>query len=207
MAIISSYPVSIPQLADKILGTNAVDAYGAPIPNNPTVQYTLTSIKNIVDQHYSQKISTSKDVGITPTYDNVGVPIIFGAVDIATIDVSYTAATGTITFNTTGSYSIEQIYYAQATSGNNVQLNFKTLQGGATQVGPTTATSFLSNASTARHRIDITSYIDIDIEGTYYNFWVQNPSTGAPGSLQPQTIPGAWGTDVPSAQLIITKLV
>ena len=207
MAIISSYPVSIPQLADKILGTNAVDAYGAPIPNNPTVQYTLTSIKNIVDQHYSQKISTSKDVGITPTYDNVGVPIIFGAVDIVTADVSYTAATGTITFNTTGSYSIEQIYYAQATSGNNVQLNFKTLQGGATQVGPTTATSFLSNASTARHRIDITSYIDIDIEGTYYNFWVQNPSTGAPGSLQPQTIPGAWGTDVPSAQLIITKLV
>ena len=207
MAIISSYPVSIPQLADKILGTNAVDAYGAPIPNNPTVQYTLTSIKNIVDQHYIQKISTSKDVGITPTYDNVGVPIIFGAVDIVTADVSYTAATGTITFNTTGSYSIEQIYYAQATSGNNVQLNFKTLQGGATQVGPTTATSFLSNASTARHRIDITSYIDIDIEGTYYNFWVQNPSTGAPGSLQPQTIPGAWGTDVPSAQLIITKLV
>ena len=207
MAIISSYPVSIPQLADKILGTNAVDAYGAPIPNNPTVQYTLTSIKNIVDQHYSQKISTSKDVGITPTYDNVGVPIIFGAVDIVTADVSYTAATGTITFNTIGSYSIEQIYYAQATSGNNVQLNFKTLQGGATQVGPTTATSFLSNASNARHRIDIFSYIDIDTEGTYHNFWIQNPTTGGIGSLQPQTIPGAWGTNVPSAQLIITKLV
>ena len=50
MAIISSYPVSIPQLADKILGSNAVDAYGTPVVNNPTVQYTITSIKNVVDQ-------------------------------------------------------------------------------------------------------------------------------------------------------------
>ena len=207
MAIISSYPVSIPQLADKIIGTNAVDAYGNPVINNPTSQYTFSSIKTLIDQHYIQKISTSKDVGITPTYDNVGVPIIFGAVDIVTADVSYTAATGTITFNTTGSYSIEQIYYAQATSGNNIQLNFKTLQNGATQVGPTTTVSFLSNSSTARHRVDIFSYIDIDTEGTYHNFWIQNPTTGGIGSLQPQTIPDAWGTDVPSAQLIITKLV
>ena len=207
MAIISSYPVSIPQLADKILGSNAVDAYGTPVINNPTVQYTFNSVKTIIDQHYIQKISTSNAVAIIPGVDNTGIPIIFGAVDITTPDVSYTAATGTITFRTLGSYCVQQLYYAQATSGNNIQLNFKTLQGGATQVGPTTATSFLSNASTARHRIDITSYIDIDIEGTYHNFWVQNPSTGAPGSLQPQTIPGAWGTDVPSAQLIITKLV
>lgn len=152
-------------------------------------------------------MSTSKDVGITPSYDNTGIPIIFGATDITTLDVTYVASTGTITFRTLGSYCIQQLYYAQATSGNNIQLNFKTLQGGATQVGPTTATSFLSNTSTARHRIDITSYVDIDIEGTYYNFWVQNPLTGGIGSLQPQTIPDAWGTDVPSAQLIITKLV
>ena len=207
MAIISSYPISIPQLADKIIGTNATDAYGNPVVNNPTSQYTFSSVKTLIDQHYTQIMSTSKDVGITPSYDNTGIPIIFGATDITTLDVTYVASTGTITFKTLGSYCIQQLYYAQATSGNNIQLNFKTLQGGTTQVGPTTATSFLSNASTARHRIDITSYIDIDTEGTYYNFWVQNPSTGGIGSLQPQTIPGAWGTDVPSAQLIITKLV
>ena len=207
MAIISSYPISIPQLADKIIGTNATDAYGNPVVNNPTSQYTFSSVKTLIDQHYIQRMSTSNESPIVPGVDNAGIPIIFGASDITTLDVTYVASTGTITFRTLGSYCIQQLYYAQATSGNNIQLNFKTLQGGATQVGPTTATSFLSNASTARHRIDITSYVDIDIEGTYYNFWVQNPSTGAPGSLQPQTIPGAWGTDVPSAQLIITKLV
>ena len=207
MAIISSYPISIPQLADKIIGTNATDAYGNPVVNNPTSQYTFSSVKTLIDQHYIQKISTSNESPIVPGVDDTGIPIIFGATDITTLDVTYIASTGTITFKTLGSYCIQQLYYAQATSGNNIQLTFKTLQGGATQVGPTTATSFLSNTSTARHRIDITSYVDIDIEGTYYNFWVQNPSTGAPGSLQPQTIPGAWGTDVPSAQLIITKLV
>ena len=207
MAIISSYPISIPQLADKIIGTNATDAYGNPVVNNPTSQYTFSSVKTLIDQHYIQKISTSNESPIVPGVDDTGIPIIFGATDITTLDVTYIASTGTITFKTLGSYCIQQLYYAQATSGNNIQLNFKTLQGGATQVGPTTATSFLSNTSTARHRIDITSYIDIDIEGTYHNFWVQNPSTGAPGSLQPQTIPGAWGTNVPSAQLIITKLV
>jgi hypothetical protein len=214
MAIISSYPVSIPQLADKILGTNAVDAYGNPVINNPTSQYTFTSVKTLVDQHYIQKISTSNAVAIIPGVDNTGIPIIFGAADITTLDVAYSAATGTITFRTLGSYCVQQIYYAQATSGNNIQLNFKTIQNGdvtdsteGTQVGQTTATSFLSNASTARHRVDVTYYIDIISEATYHNFWIQNPSTGAPGSLQPQTIPGSWGTNVPSAQLIITKLV
>jgi hypothetical protein len=214
MAIISSYPVSIPQLADKILGTNAVDAYGNPVINNPTSQYTFTSVKTLVDQHYIQKISTSNAVAIIPGVDNTGIPIIFGAADITTLDVAYSAATGTTTFRTLGSYCVQQIYYAQATSGNNIQLNFKTIQNGdvtdsteGTQVGQTTATSFLSNASTARHRVDVTYYIDIISEATYHNFWIQNPSTGAPGSLQPQTIPGSWGTNVPSAQLIITKLV
>jgi len=207
MAIISSYPISIPQLADKIIGTNAVDAYGNPVVNNPTSQYTFSSVKTLIDQHYIQRMSTSNESPIVPGIDNAGIPIIFGASDITTLDVAYVASTGTITFRTLGSYCIQQLYYAQATSGNNIQLNFKTLQGGSTQIGPTTSTSFLSNASTARHRIDITSYVDIDIEGTYYNFWVQNPSTNALGKLEPQIIPGGWGTNVPSAQLIITKLV
>jgi len=207
MAIISSYPVSIPQLADKILGTNAVDAYGTPIPNNPTVQYTLTSIKNIVDQHYSQKISTFNPAAIIPGISNTGIPLIFGADNITTADVAYTAATGTFTFNGLGSYIVQQVYYAQATSGTVIVLNFKTMQDGTTQVGPTSTTTFLSNSSTARHRIDITSYIDVQSEGMYYNFWIQNPSTAAAGSLQPQTVQGGWGTNVPSAQIIITKLV
>ena len=186
MAIISSYPVSTPQLADKILGTNSVDALGTPVNSNPTVQYTFTSVKTLIDQHYTPQLSASNTVAIVPGLDNAGIPLTFGAAQGTDASAVKIAADGTVTFN--------------------IVLNFKILQGGATQIGPTSTTSFLSNSSTARHRIDISSYVDIDINGTYYNFWIQNPTTGGAGSLQPQTIQGAWGTDVPSAQLIITKL-
>ena len=125
MAIISSYPISIPQLADKIIGTNATDAYGNPVVNNPTSQYTFSSVKTLIDQHYIQKISTSNESPIVPGVDDTGIPIIFGATDITTLDVTYIASTGTITFKTLGSYCIQQLYYAQATSGNNIQLNLK----------------------------------------------------------------------------------
>ena len=206
MAIISSYPVSTPQLADKILGTNSVDALGTPVSNNPTVQYTFTSVKTLIDQHYTPQLLASNTVAIVPGLGNAGIPLTFGAAQGTDASAVKIVADGTVTFNQIGSYIIQQIYYAQATSGTNIVLNFKTLQGGATQIGPTSTTSFLSNSSTARHRIDISSYIDIDTNGTYYNFWIQNPTTGGAGSLQPQAIEGAWGTNVPSAQLIITKL-
>ena len=55
MAIISSYPTSTPQLGDKVLGSNVLDASGAPVVGNPTVQYTLTSLKTLVDQNYVQQ--------------------------------------------------------------------------------------------------------------------------------------------------------
>ena len=214
MAIISSYPVSIPQLADKILGTNAVDAYGNPVINNPTSQYTFTSVKTLVDQHYNEKLVAFNDQPVEPTVNNIGMVITFGAAQGSITSAVSIIADGTVTFNEKGSYVVQQIYYAQATSGNNIQLNFKTIQDGdvtdstkGSQVGPTTTTTFLSNSSTARHRIDVTYYIDIITEGTYHNFWLQNPSTNALGKLQPQIIPGGWGTNVPSAQLIITKLV
>tara|TARA_R110002051_G_scaffold60641_1_gene111243 strand:- start:1370 stop:1990 length:621 start_codon:yes stop_codon:yes gene_type:complete len=206
MAQISSYPTIIPQTGDRVLGSNNVDASGAAVLGNPTVQYTLTSIKTVIDQVYSQKLSSSNTVAITPGNDDVGTVLLFPTAittsTSVTIDVN-----GKVVFVDAGSYMIQQTYYAQATSGTNIQLNFKTVQDGITQVGSTTTTSFLSNASTARHRIDITSYVNITIAGTFYHFWIQNPTVGALGSLQPQTIAGAWGTDTPSAQVIITKLV
>ena len=207
MAIISSYPVATPELQDKILGTNAVDAYGNSVANNPTSQYTLTSIKNLIDQHYTQKLSASNAFTIDPGVSDTGIILTFGDAQGTDGDAVKIAANGTVTFNQIGSYIVQQVYYARAISGTSIILNFKILQGGVTQVGPTTTISFLSNSSTARHRVDITSFIDIENVGTYYNFWIQNPSTSAAGSLQSQTIPGGWGTDVPSAQLIITKLL
>ena len=206
MAIISSYPVSTPQLGDKILGSNTIDASGAAVIGNPTVQFTITSIKEVVDQHYIQKLSSSNTTSIIPGISDTGIILLFPTAITASTSVAIDAA-GKVTFADTGSYIIQQIYYAQATSGTNIQLNFKTVQDSATQVGPTTTTSFLSNSSTARHRVDITSYVKITTANTFYHFWLQNPSVAAAGSLQPQTIAAAWGTDVPSAQIIITKLV
>lgn len=207
MAIISSYPVSTPNLGDQIIGTNTVDSLGYAVEGTPTVQYTFSSIKTLVDQAYSQKLSTSNLNDIIPGTDPAGIVLIFGTADSTNLDVTYKTATGKVTFLTTGSYLIQQVYYAQATSGSNIQLNFKTVQDELTQVGPTTTTSFLSTSSTARHRIDITSYVNITTAGTFYHFWLQNPSVGAAGSLKEQTITGDWATQVPSAQLIITKLV
>ena len=206
MAIISSYPVILPQLADQVLGSNNVDSYGDPVPNNPTVQYTIKSVKTLIDQHYSQKLFSSNLSAVTPGNNDIGSILVFPNTITSSTSVTIDAA-GKVTFADTGSYTIQQIYYAQATSGTNIQLNFKTIQDGVTQIGSTTTTSFLSNSSTSKHRIDITSFVDITVSGTFYHFWLQNPSVAAAGSLQPQTIAAAWGTDAPSAQLIITKLV
>ena len=190
MAIISSYPVSTPQLGDKILGSNTIDASGAAVIGNPTVQFTITSIKEVVDQHYIQKLSSSNTTSIIPGISDTGIILLFPTAITASTSVAIDAA-GKVTFADTGSYIIQQIYYAQATSGTNIQLNFKTVQDSATQVGPTTTTSFLSNSSTARHRVDITSYVKITTANTFYHFWLQNPSVAAAGSLQPQTIAAA----------------
>ena len=56
MAQISSYPSLTPQFGDKVLGSNTVDASGSPIIGNPTVQYTLDSVKTLVDQNQQVKI-------------------------------------------------------------------------------------------------------------------------------------------------------
>jgi len=206
MAIISSYPIVTPQLPDKILGSNNVDAAGDPVIGNPTVQYTLTSIKEVVDQHYIQKLSSSNTTSIIPGISDAGIVLLFPTAITASTSVTIDAV-GKVVFIDSGDYIIQQVYYAQATSGTNIQLNFKTVQNGTTQVGPTTTTSFLSTSSTARHRVDITSYVKIATANTFYHFWLQNPGAGGAGSLQPQTIAADWGTIVPSAQIIITKLV
>ena len=206
MAQISSYPSLTPQLGDKLLGSNSVNASGSPVTGNPTAQYTLTSVKTLVDQIYSQKLSSFNAGTITPGNDNVGIPIIFGAEDVTDPNIHIDAA-GKVTFKTTGSYSVQQIYYGQGTNPTNIILNFKTVQDGTTQIGPSTTSRFIPNATTERLLIEINSVVNIVSSNTYYNFWIQNPTTGGAGTLATQVTDAAWGTDIPSAQIIITKLV
>ena len=62
MAIIYSYPTLTPQLGDKVLGSNIVDASGAAVSGNPTVQYTFTDIKTLVDQQFIEQFTASSTV-------------------------------------------------------------------------------------------------------------------------------------------------
>ena len=137
MAQISSYPILDPQLADKVLGSNTVDSVGAPVIGNPTVQYTFSSIKSLVDQNFFQQLQTETIASIPLT--QAGDVIIFGAADITGTHVSYTAATGKTTFNSKGSYYIEQEYLVSGTAGGQLFPVFKTEQDGLSQVGPTVA--------------------------------------------------------------------
>ena len=213
MAQISSYPSLTPQLGDKLLGSNSVDASGSPVTGNPTAQYTLTSVKTLVDQQLVQQLSTFKTGNYAPPRDNVGEVMIFGAVDVGTTanNVQYTALTGTITFNTIGTYLIRQYYLgASGAATNNTMLLFKTMKNGATQVDPTTTASWYAGANANRFPICIETSVNVTQAGDYYNFWSCSPTAGAVTTLEAQSATSGvvvFGTDVPCAELIILKLV
>ena len=208
MAIISSYPTITPQFADKVLGSNNVDSYGDAVQGNPTVQYSMESVKTLVDQQLIEQINTSKTSIYSPPRDNTGEALIFGSVDagIGTSNVMYTAATGTITFNATGTYFIQQSYLGAGGVEGNPYLLMKILQNGGTQVGPTEAFWWFSKINSNRFPISIQTMVNITTAGTYYNFWSCSPTDGSVATLEPQ-LAGGFGTDAPSAQLIISKLV
>ena len=205
MAQISSYPLLTPQLGDSVLGSNIVDTTGTPVPGNPTVQYSLSSIKKVVDQTYIQALSAANETTFQPDNSNAGNIITFGAAQNTTADDVMIDIAGKLTFNAVGGYIIQQIYYAQGNTGD-ITLNFKTVKNGATQEGPTATTRFANPGSNDRRPVYIQSYVNITVEGTYYNFWIQNPLSSAIGSLAPLVVNGTFGTIVPSAQLTITKL-
>jgi hypothetical protein len=205
MAQISSYPILDPQLADKVLGSNTVDSTGAPVIGNPTVQYTFSSIKALVDQNFFQQLQTETIASIPLT--QAGDVIIFGAADIPGTHVSYTAATGKITFNSKGSYYIEQEYLVKGTPPGNIFPVFKTMQDGLSQVGPTVAERWAPVASTDRKRISISNIVNITVASTYYKFRGLWDSQGAQPTLESQLITNNWATQVPSASLKIYKLI
>ena len=205
MAQISSYPILDPQLADKVLGSNTVDSVGAPVIGNPTVQYTFSSIKSLVDQNFFQQLQTQTISSIPLT--QAGDPIIFGAADITGNHATYTAASGKVTFLTKGSYYIEQEYLVKGTPPGQLFPVFKTEQDGTTQVGPTVAERWYQNASSDKKRISITSIVNITVASTYYKFRGLWDSQGAQPTLEAQLINGDWATQVPSASLKIYKLI
>jgi len=146
MAQISSYPLLTPQLGDKILGSNTTDAAGNPVSGNPTVQYKFLDVKTLVDQQYVQQLESSRTSNQLPA-QNTAYNVQFGApVGTLTDNVQLLQGTsGSVTigdlirFNKVGTYNIVLSYSVGVNNSSATipYLVFRTLQDGATQVGPT----------------------------------------------------------------------
>jgi hypothetical protein len=215
MAIISSYPISTPQLGDKLIGSNNVDASGTLVTGNPTVQYTLSSIKTLVDQNYVQQlVSSSALVSQTPGVNAI-YNISFGTpVGNSTGNVRLLQGTGSVTagdkieFITTGTYNIvlEYTIGQRGSTANKPFLLFRTLQDGTTQVGSTIVQKFQDNLLTESNSLIIPITIQITVPGTYYNFQMYKDGVND-GSLVQQTNSATGWADSQSASITISKLI
>ena len=214
MAIISSYPVSTPQFADQVLGTNTVDASGSAVIGNPTVQYTLSSVKTLVDQQFIQQLSSSSNNNAqaaiqadqSPGGTNTAYQILFGAADSTNSNVTIDAA-GKVVFLTTGTYFITQEYYLGATTGDSLLTLFRTYQNATTQIGPTHVEKYVVQATSDRKKIVIQQMVNITVGGTFYGFQMLRDSGGADAGKLYQTLNNNGWTTTANAQLIISKLI
>ena len=216
MAIISSYPVSIPNLVDQVLGSNTYDSTGTAVQGNPTVQYTFTSIKSLVDQKMVQQLFATSQTNATapliasqgPTATNNVYTILFGAAQTPTLNHVKIDAVGKVTFVSTGTYYIKQEYYIGATLASKPVLLFRTFKDELTQEGETTMFNLTSNGSNDRNRLVIENIVNITGGGTIYEFQMVRDAAGAnDGTLFKTLNNNAGFEDVPNASLTISKLV
>ena len=209
MAIIYSYPTLVPQLGDKVLGSNIVDSAGQPVLGNPTVQYTFNNIKTLVDQKFVQQLtssntSTSQGPGGTNSLYN----IVFGSASGAPTDNVQLAADGKLTFNIVGTYYISLKYYvSMSATGNSPFLLFRTYQDNTTQVGETTVLKSSINKF-INEPLFIDKMVNITSPGTYYYFQMLRDSVGSDdGSLYKIDNSQSGWANTPNASLTVSKLV
>jgi len=218
MALISSYPLLTPQLGDKILGSNFVDAAGNAVSGNPTCQFNLTSVKTLVDQQYvSQLESSSSEASQAPAAVNTIYSVRFGTPEVADLskNVQLLQGTGTATtgdkiqFNKAGTYQITLTYSIGVTgaSDNVPYLVFRTLQAGA-QLGP----SVVYNEKFTSVNKPISLIIPITIQvtaGNSFNFQFLRAGTVNDGGLVKNavTINVATVTEPSIATIQISKLI
>ena len=216
MAIISSYPVSTPQLVDQVLGSNTFDSTGTAVVGNPTVQYTFTSIKTLVDQQFKEQLVATSETNATgaliasqgPAAKNSIYTILFGAAQTPTPGNVKIDANGKITFTTTGTYYIKQEYYIGATLNNRPLLLFRTFKDNTTQVGITNLHDVTSNASIDRLRMVIEDIVHITAGGTFYEFQMVRDDGGADDGTLFKVLNNTTGfTNTPNASLTISKLI
>ena len=207
MAVIYSYPTLTPQLGDKVLGSNIVDASGAAVTGNPTVQYTFTDIKALVDQQFIEQFSASSTAASQgPAATNTVHQIEFGPANntstSVTIDVN-----GKVTWLKTGTYYVTQEYYLGGTQNNILLSLFRTYDGSA-QVGATHVENYKVQETADRTRVVIKQMINItdaEVNGYHVYQMVRDSGGANDGTLYKITNNNTW-TATPSAQLTISKL-
>jgi len=186
MAIIYSYPTLTPQLGDKVLGSNIVDASGSPVTGNPTVQYTFTDIKTLVDQQFIEQFTSSSNDSLVagipanqgPTATNTAHQIIFGPANSTSTSVTIDAA-GKVTWLKTGTYYVTQEYYLSGTN----------------------------TANTRRVVINQMINITSDQVNSYHVYQMVRDANGAnDGKLYQKLNNNSW-TSTPNAQITISKLI
>ena len=207
MAVIYSYPTLTPQLGDKVLGSNIVDASGAAVTGNPTVQYTFTDIKTLVDQQFIEQFSASSTAASQgPAATNTVHQIEFGpAINTSTsvtIDVN-----GKVTWLKTGTYYVTQEYYLGGTQNNILLSLFRTYDGSA-QVGATHVENYKVQETSDRTRVVIKQMVNItdaEVNGYHVYQMIRDSGGANDGTLYKITNNNTW-TATPSAQLTISKL-
>jgi len=177
MAIISSYPLLTPQLGDSVLGSNVVDTTGAPVLGNPTVQYSLSSIKSVVNQSFVQQLVSSSAL-IVQDAIGAATPVTFGT--LQDLDNVKLEANGTLTVKTIGTYyiTLDYIYGQRTATANVTTILFNVLQNGA-QLGNTTSIRFQDNNISQGTSVSIPIMVTTILPNTVYNFQLAETDTGA----------------------------
>ena len=223
MALISSYPLQTPQLGDQILGSNTIDSAGNAILGNPTVQYTLESVKSLVNQNYVHQVQSSSALTSQASALNTVYSIRFGQPEALDTSKNVQLLVGTgaasegdkIIFNQLGTYQIILEYNVGVTqsAANIPLLVFRTLQDGTTQVG---STKVFNQQFTGTNRplpliIPITT--QIITAGTFFNFQIARSGVNDGGLINLASQGGINGgitptfTPAASASITISKLM
>ncbi len=216
MAIIYSYPTLTPQLGDKVLGSNIVDASGAAVTGNPTVQYTFTDIKTLVDQQFIEQFTSSSNDSLVagipanqgPGAQNTVHQIIFGPANSTSTSVTIDAA-GKVTWLKTGTYYVTQEYYLSGTNTANILYTLFRTYDGTSQIGPTHAEIFNVDNTAKTRRVVINQMINIttDQVNSYHVYQMVRDANGAnDGKLYQKLNNNSW-TSTPNAQITISKLI
>ena len=203
MAQISSYPSLVPQLGDNVLGSNTVDTAGNQVIGNPTVQYSISSVKSVVDQAFIQQLTSASTLA-SQDATAAATSVKFGALqDLGNVKLE---ANGTLTLKTIGTYyiTLDYIYGQRTATANVTTILFNVLQSGA-QLGNTTSIRFQDSNISQGTSVSIPIMVTTILPNTVYNFQLAETNTGA--QLVQLTNAVAGFTDSPCAAITISKLI